>query len=538
MIRYPQLRHFCISAVSRRFSQIARIQWLSVALVAVLGFAGSATVGFIGGIPEPEVHDEFAHLLAADTFAHGRLTNPTHPMWIHFETIQVIHQPSYMSKFPPGQGVILAVGQVLSGKPILGVWISFGLMCAAVCWMLYAWVRPSWAFLGGFLVMLHPSLGLNGYWAQSYWGGAVAATGGALVIGGLRRIVRRAQMRDALLLAIGLALLANSRPYEGLLFSLPTAVVLLVWICTRQRADFRIAITRIVLPLFVIVTLTGIAMVFYNLSGTGSLFLTPYQVHEATYGEPPKFPWQALYPQPTYNHKVMANNVATELTVFNQRRLVMDFLLWKKGALRSYWDFYLGIVFSIPLLIMAPILLALVLRNRWMLFALLTCIVLIAAVTVESWAIYHYAAPITGLVFVFVLQAMRLWRWRDRRTARWVVNLIILFCLYMLGRSVYADMKQGRSPDWRQDRARLVRQLEKQPGKHLVIVRYGPAHSVAHEYVYNRADIDGAKVVWARDMVEPQNRELVEYFKDRQLWYLDEGWDSPSSVNLYRAQTR
>src|SRR5262249_5163057 len=82
--------------------------------------------------------------------------------------------------------VILAVGQVLSGKPILGVWISFGLMCAAVCWMLYAWVQPSWAFLGGFLVMLHPSLGLNGYWAQSYWGGAVAATGGALGIGGRR----------------------------------------------------------------------------------------------------------------------------------------------------------------------------------------------------------------------------------------------------------------------------------------------------------------------------------------------------------------
>src|SRR5262249_3498285 len=96
-------------------------------------------------------------------------------------------------------------------------------------------------------------------------------------------------------------------------------------------------------------------------------------------------------------------------TVFNQRRLVMDFLLWKKGALRSYWDFYLGIVFSIPLLIMAPILLAVVLRNRWMLFALLTCIVLIAAGTVASWAIYHYAAAITGLVFVFVLQAMRLW---------------------------------------------------------------------------------------------------------------------------------
>src|SRR5262249_5163059 len=121
-------------------------------------------------------------------------------------------------------------------------------------------------------------------WSTGYWRAAVAQPGGALVFVGFCRVFRGAQIRDALLLAIGLALLANSRPYEGLLFSLPTAVVLLVWICTRQRADFRVAMTRIVLPLFVIVTLAGIAMVFYNLSGTGSLFLTPYQVHEATYG--------------------------------------------------------------------------------------------------------------------------------------------------------------------------------------------------------------------------------------------------------------
>jgi hypothetical protein len=40
--------------------------------------------------------------------------------------------------------------------------------------------------------------------------------------------------------------------------------------------------------------------------------------------------------------------------------------------------------------------------------------------------------------------------------------------------------------------------------------------------MYNRADIDHAKVVWARDMGEDCNQELTAYFiSDRRAWLLD-----------------
>jgi hypothetical protein len=118
-------------------------------------------------VPVPGIHDEFSYLLMSDTFAHGRLTNPTHPLWISFETFNVNWIPTYCSMYPPAQGLFLAIGQLL-GHPWIGVLISNGAMCAAVVWMLQAWIPARWAFLAGVLTALQFSV--SSYWINGYWG--------------------------------------------------------------------------------------------------------------------------------------------------------------------------------------------------------------------------------------------------------------------------------------------------------------------------------------------------------------------------------
>ena len=79
-------------------------------------------------------------------------------------------------------------------------------------------------------------------------------------------------------------------------------------------------------------------------------------------------------------------------------------------------------------------------------------------------------------------------------------------------------------------RASIVAQLEQNIWRHLVIVRYAPDHNALAEWVYNSADIDGAKVVWAREMDATQNRKLLEYFKDRRVWLLEADAEPPKLV--------
>ena len=64
----------------------------------------------------------------------------------------------------------------------------------------------------------------------------------------------------------------------------------------------------------------------------------------------------------------------------------------------------------------------------------------------------------------------------------------------------------------------VKRKLEQTTGRHLVIVHYTPEHDDVLDWVFNGADIDASKIVWAYDMGAERNKELIEYYSDRTVW--------------------
>jgi hypothetical protein len=517
--------------VERPLSRLGRSKSLAIVVCGLIAVAISASLSLFGHFPEPAVHDEFSYLLAADTFAHGRLSNPTHPLWSHFESMHILQQPTYASKYPPAQGLFLAAGQVFTGQPIVGAWLSGALAAAAICWMLLAWTRPRWAVLGGLVAAVHPLMLL---WSQCYWGGAVAVCGGALLLGGIRRLAAAPRLRDSLLTACGIAILANSRPFEGLVLTLLAGMLFVKSV--KSRPAPAALLTRAVLPLGVVLLLTAGLMGYYNWRITGRPFQLPYAVHEEIYAVAPPFLWQSTHSEPAYRHKELRDQHAGwELQLYEEQQTLWGFLSGAAAKISGLFQAF----FAPLLLLVSLITFPLLRRDRWMRLVLVILGLFTLALLSETWMHAHYAAPIAGLVLLLSVQALRYlrtWRWQTRPVGRMLVRASLLLSLILVTR-VGVQVASAKGPTWSLQRARILAELKQQGGRHLVLVHYGPEHSQHAEWVYNEADIDQARVVWAREMGPEQDRELLDYFKNRCVWQVDADAELPR-MTPYRVQER
>lgn len=348
-------------------------------LVGILAFVVASSVILIKGIPQPHVPDEFSYLVAANIFAHGDIAGPAHspaqPRVPH-----VIYHPSYQSKYPPGQALFLALGQVTTGYPIVGVYISFALMCAAITWMLSVWRLPFW---GGILAVFNPVLGFAGYWVQSYWGGAVAALGGALVIGSIRA-------RTGLVFGLGLVVLANSRPFEGLVLAVGTIALVLL----KRGPDW-----RLLLPSLVVLIPASLLMGYYNYRVTGDPLKLPYQVYAETYDVAPKFVFQGLLKPEPEDSKF----VDMDLELYKTQRTVVGFMV-KNIVFASWWLLVSFNVLLVPLFWIRWKQL-----DEWERSAVFLYAFFFVGLLLEIPVMVHYWGPVYALNYLLITKALVRW---------------------------------------------------------------------------------------------------------------------------------
>jgi hypothetical protein len=540
----PTLGSRWFENIERGFGKLGDRRWLCILVTGLTALAARAALLPILPIPNPAFHDEFCYLLAADTYAHGRFANPPHPMWLHFETHYVLWHPAYASMFPPAQGLIMALGQVIFGHPFWGIWLSMGFMCAALTWMLQGWLPPKWALLGGFLAVVR--IATFSYWANSYWGGAVAATGGALVFGALPRVKQSLRAIDALLLGLGLAILANSRPYEGLVISFPALLALLVWMLSKNRPKPGVLFRRLLLPAGIFLAIIAAFMGYYAWRVTGNPLRMGHQAYNATHITNPYFLWQKSKTIAT-NHHDVTQEFYEKIELPYWRRIHTPIGLLRLEATRvvELWTFYLLPLFTLPmLLVVATLPLGFAWRdvNPSTRFLLLAIGFSLVGYSGEVYFNPHYFAPATCLIYALVLMAMHNlwnWKWREKPVGRAIVRAIPLIAVALaLLFVVWPPARPEWSPElWTwcspgasnlmADRARMEAQLEQAPGQQLVFVRYSPVHQLGLDWVYNRADIDAARVIWARDLGPEKNAELLKYFARRKFWLAEPDFTPP-----------
>ncbi|MEZ4749299.1 MAG: hypothetical protein R3B54_01345 [Bdellovibrionota bacterium] len=462
--------------------------------------------------PEPRIHDEYSYLLAADTFSRGRLTNPSPSLVTPFESFHIFLKPTYMSKYPPAQGVVLAVGSLL-GAPIVGAWLAAALAVGLLFWSLLPLLGSRWAFRAGAIAAVHPLL-LS--WGQNFWGGSAALGGAALVFGSLQRARFRSERRWPLLFAVGLGILANSRPYEGLLLSVP----LFVWFLfdvVKQKQSLRAFFFNFVLPVGIVLAVVFSWMAYYNYRVTGDWKKLPYMLHAEQYNAVPQFVWMAPIAPKHYDRKDLERlHSGYERWEFESQQTIATFARWKAGKFSVLFQELLQ-----PRILLIGLLVSAIGLWQNLNLVLVGGIFMLGMLPVTYFNL-HYFAPLVVVGLALIGLGIKNFAEREGRlqVARDIfVSLSLVWLLgpglVLQGYSYFQSQKHSdpRYFSW----IKLEAPLRAAAGKHVLLM---PCEVNNCAVVHNEADLDEAKIIRARDLGAEENQRLFDRYPDRSRWLL------------------
>ncbi len=466
-------------------------------------------------VPVPLFHDEFSYLLGADTFAHGRLTNPTPALPIVFETIHTDMWPTYQSMYMPGTALLLTLGAALH-FPWLAVLLVTAGFCGAVYWMTAGWLPRPYALAAG-TVAIAVTETMN-WWFDNYFCIALPALAGALVLGSVPRIAARCTAASTLPLGIGLVILMMTRPYEGVCLTLPPVLVL-VW--TLRAAGIR-KLLSLAAPPLALLALAFSWLLLYNVRGTGHALLFPYMLNYQAYHITGPFLFSAKKAVPLY-HLDMLHKFYTfaELPQFDFMRQ-HPFLFLARKLEVYYYAFAVGFG---SLLTLGVVSLARRYREGLLLAPLLAFCGFAFELVLMAWAPFpQYAAPAAPLFFLLVAFGYRFvrgwggWRVSGARLARGFVLAELLITANVL----FLRVTHHRNPQEPQyitkDRVVVEKEVLAAPGKQLCLVRYTPGHEGWQEWVFNSADIRNERVLWARSLDPATDRAVIAAYPGRRVW--------------------
>jgi hypothetical protein len=492
------------------------------ALLLALGFVALRLALLpIMPVPAPVVTDEFSHLLLADTLLHGRVANPVHPFWPHFESIHILMQPHYVSAYFPGHALWLAAGRIVTGNAWTGILAECAGFLLALYWMLRGWMPARWALFGVLLAGLR--FAVASYWINAYHGGFLPAIGGALVAGAFARLRRMPSLMQGLVFGTGLAILASTRPVEGALYSLPFAAVL-IWDLRRNVLPLAVALVPAVLC-------AGALGVYFS-KITGSPFVTAYQINQKTYGWPMTLAF--LKPPVVEHHNIeFARYYEYEMSEHQRVDGPVHFVQFLTFRVQEYWRFFLGPILTVPLLMLKR-----VWRGRRMLIVGVSGGLF--AVLIEGGASPHYLAPAAAMIIAIIVECCRHLRASQVYIVKFLPVAMALVLTLRIGAQglglPYTQKLNFQSWCCRvqgnRNKARIAAVLDTIPGKHLVFVRAKTDELNLLQWIYNGADIDGSRIVWARDLGPEKDAALARYYADRKAWLVDPNVEPATCVKL------